>query len=266
MKDRFGREINYLRVSVTDRCNLRCRYCTPAEGVTLLPQDKILSYEEILDVVVEAAALGVTKVRLTGGEPLVRRDIVRLVQMLAGVEGIKDLCMSTNGILLQEYSQPLADAGLQRVNVSLDAISPPRYRYITRGGDVSQVLAGIGAAREAGLEPVKLNCVVEDSADEPDARAVARFGEQNDLPVRFIPRMDLQEGTFSTIIGGTGGECDTCNRLRLSADGFIRPCLFSDLAYSVRKLGAAQALKTTVRNKPRRGTDCEDCYMRRIGG
>ncbi|MFO7948220.1 MAG: radical SAM protein [Armatimonadota bacterium] len=266
MKDRFGREINYLRVSVTDRCNLRCRYCTPAEGVSLLPREKILSYEEILDVVVEAVALGVTKVRLTGGEPLVRQDIVRLVQMLAGVDAIKDLCMSTNGILLEQFAQPLAEAGLQRVNISLDAMSPQRYRYITRGGAVSRVLAGIDAAREAGLQPVKLNCVVEESADEPDARAVARFGRENDLPVRFIPRMDLQEGIFSTVDGGTGGECDTCNRLRLSADGFIRPCLFSDLAYSVRKLGAAQALKTAIQNKPRRGTSCEQCYMRRIGG
>ncbi len=175
MYDRFDRRIHYLRISVTDRCNLRCVRCMPEEGVQLLPRDRVLSFEQILEVARAAAAAGVDKVRLTGGEPLVRRDVVTLVAMLAGVAGIRDLAMTTNGILLAALAAPLRDAGLHRVNVSLDALDPERYRRITRGGDVRQVLAGIEAARKAGLAPIKINCVVEKTSAEPDARAVAAF-------------------------------------------------------------------------------------------
>lgn len=266
MKDPFGREINYLRVSVTDRCNLRCRYCRPAQGIPLVPSDDILSFDAILEVVLEAVALGVNKVRLTGGEPLVRPHIVHLVEMLSQIHAITDLCMSTNGTFLARHADALAAAGLGRVNISLDTMSPDRYAYITRGGDIDTVLAGIEAARAAGLDPIKLNCVVEKSAHEPDARAVAHFARDNDLQLRFITRMDPPTGQFSVVQGGTAGDCEHCNRLRLSPDGLVIPCLFSDIAYSVRELGAANALKTAIRNKPKHGGPCHHNWIATIGG
>ena len=150
MIDSYGRQIDYLRISVTDRCNLRCTYCMPAEGVPLVCRREILSYEEITGVARAAAAIGITKIRLTGGEPLVRRDLVRLVEMLAVIDGIRDLAMTTNGILLPHHARTLAAAGLNRVNISLDATNPHRFTEITRGGDVRQVFAGIEAAQWSG--------------------------------------------------------------------------------------------------------------------
>jgi cyclic pyranopterin phosphate synthase len=266
MKDRFGRSIEYLRVSVTDRCNLRCRYCMPEEGVTFIPREKILSYEEIAEVVRVAARHGVWKVRLTGGEPLVRRDVSRLVAMLAPIPGVRDLAMTTNGLLLARFAEELAKAGLRRVNVSLDALDAARFREITRGGDVRQVLAGIEAARKAGLVPIKLNCVVEEHAGEQDARAVAQWGREKGFEVRFIRRMNLAQGAFSLVEGGSGGDCAHCNRLRLSADGFLRPCLFSDLRVSVRELGPERAFEEALRRKPKAGDRNRAGGMHSIGG
>lgn len=266
MTDPFGRTITYLRISVTDRCNLRCDYCMPREGVSLLPHEAILSFEEIAVVAQVAAGMGISKVRLTGGEPLVRRDIELLVGMLARIEGIDDLAMSTNGTLLAGHAAALAAAGLGRVNVSLDAIRPERYAEQTGGGDVRDALAGIDAARAAGLCPVKINCVVASSSAEPDAQDVARFAREQGLEARFIRRMDLAAGRFSIVEGGSGGDCPRCNRLRLTSDGFVRPCLFSDLRFSVRELGAERAIEQAVREKPRAGTCCTCNAMHAIGG
>ena len=266
MRDRFGRTIDYLRVSVTDRCNLRCRYCVPEGSVELLPADEVLSFEEIAEVTRTAVGMGVTKVRITGGEPLVRRDIAVLVRMLAGISGIRDLAMTTNGTLLPAYAADLAAAGLQRVNISLDTLSPARYRYLTRGGDVRQALEGISAARAAGLQPIKLNCVVAASPEEPDARAVARFAHENSFDVRFIARMDPRAGSFSVVQGGDGGDCARCSRLRLSSTGLVRPCLFSDLGFSVRELGAAEAIRRAVEHKPKAGGPCTRNWIRTVGG
>lgn len=266
MIDSYGRRIDYLRISVTDRCNLRCTYCMPPEGVPLAWRTQILSYEEIAEVVRSAAAMGVTKIRLTGGEPLVRRDLVRLMKMLAAIDGIRDLAMTTNGILLPRYARSLALAGLHRVNVSLDAMAPDRFAEITRGGDVRQVLAGIEAARAAGLTPIRLNCVVESNSCEPDARDVAAFAQAADMEVRFIRRMGLDNGAFSVVEGGRGGDCPRCNRLRLTSDGRVRPCLFSNLSFSVRELGAARALAMAVACKPQIGSACTDLAMHAIGG
>ena len=155
---------------MTDRCNLRCVYCMPAEGVPLARHEDILSFEEIAEVTRTAVEMGVDKVRITGGEPLVRRGITRLVEMLAGIGGIRDLAMTTNGVLLAEFAAGLKQAGLGRTNVSLDTVDPQRYRRITRGGELTRALAGIDAAAAAGLTPVKLNCVVEESSCEPDAQ------------------------------------------------------------------------------------------------
>jgi len=263
--DPFNRRITYLRVSVTDKCDLRCVYCMPEQGVPTLRHEDVLSFEEIEDVVRVAVSLGITKVRITGGEPLVRRDIVRLVSMLSKIMGIHDFAMSTNGQRLESFAQELAGAGLQRVNVSLDSMDPQHYAQITRGGDVKRVIAGINAARRAGLWPIKLNCVIQESPEEKDARSVAAFGRREGLDVRFIKRMNLATGVFSRVIGGSGGDCAQCNRLRLSCDGFVRPCLFSDMGFSVRLLGAETAICKAVQAKPRRG-DISTGTFNSIGG
>ncbi len=266
MKDSFGREITYLRISVTDRCNLRCRYCMPAEGFKMLRHEDIMSYEQIADVVRQAVSLGFRKFRLTGGEPLVRRGVTDLVAMLSRIDGVEDLSMTTNGTLLAACAKALKAAGLGRINVSLDATDPARYKAVTRGGDVADVIAGIDAAIEADLSPVKINCVVAESSDEPDARAVAAFGAARGCQVRFIHEMNLPTGRFASVEGGKGGDCAVCDRLRLTSDGFIRPCLFSNLRYDVRELGAAGAISQAITAKPRAGATCDDRAMNGIGG
>ena len=175
MLDSYNRSLNYLRVSVTDRCNLRCVYCMPAEGIRLIDHSEILSFEEILEVIKEGILLGVSRVRITGGEPLVRRGVVDLVKMIAGLDGITDFGMTTNGILLEQFAGDLSKAGLHRLNISLDTINPEKYRQITRGGDIEKVFRGIKAAREAGISPIKINCVVKNSSLEPDAMEVRDF-------------------------------------------------------------------------------------------
>ena len=266
MIDRFGRTIDYLRISVTDRCNLRCRYCMPPRGLQLLRHEDILSFEEIVDVAQSAVGLGVTKIRLTGGEPLVRRGIETLVGILADIKGLVDLAMTTNGLLLSEFAMKLASAGLRRVNVSLDAIDPEHYAAITRGGDVRQVLAGIEAARQAGLNPVKINCVLGPSGVDRNAKDVAEFAQREGFEVRFIRQMNLAAGSFHVIEGGSGGNCPLCNRLRLTSDGQIRPCLFSDLSFSVRQFGAVEAIMRAVANKPQAGSTCSNRPIHTIGG
>jgi len=279
MKDPFGREITYLRVSVTDRCNLRCRYCKPSAGLKLLRHEDILRYEEIVDVVKAAVDMGFHKIRLTGGEPLVRHGVLALVSMLSRIDGVDDLAMTTNGTLLAGKAAALKAAGLQRVNVSLDAIDPARYEHLTRGGRVADALAGIDAAIAAGLTPVKINCVVAQRPDKPDddvdpcgfenapdARAVAAFAAQRGCQVRFIREMNLANGEFWVVQGGKGGHCPSCDRLRLTSDGFIRPCLFSNLKFDVRKLGPRQAIRLAIAAKPQAGQTCNDRTMNGIGG
>lgn len=254
MFDSFKRHIHYLRISVTDRCNLRCRYCMPEEGVNLMRHEDILRFEEIVEVVETAVSMGVDKVRITGGEPLVRKDIVELVRLIAAIPGIKDFGMTTNGILLEKFAFQLKEAGLHRINVSMDSLDPSRFREITRGGDVVQVLRGIEAAKQAGLHPVKINCVISQSPDEEDARMIRAFGDSRQMQVRFIREMDLENGEFYAVHGGSGGNCRQCNRLRLTANGLIKPCLFSELEYSIREHGIKQALELAVGNKPECGT------------
>lgn len=266
MFDRFNRKINYLRISVTDRCNLRCTYCMPESGVDLISHSEILSFEEILEVVTTGVKLGIDKVRITGGEPLVRKGIVDLVGMIAKVPGIKDFAMTTNGTLLDKLALPLKKAGLHRVNISLDTLNPGRYASITRVGNIRQVLAGIDAAKKAGLNPVKINCVIKASPMEEDARQVAAFCKENDLEVRFIKEMDLEEGVFSKVIGGEGGHCKSCNRLRLTANGKIKPCLFSDLEFDVREPGIEPAILRAVGLKPKSGSENKINKFSNIGG
>jgi GTP 3',8-cyclase len=266
MRDPFGRSIDYLRISVTDRCNLRCWYCAPTRNWNLLRHDELLSFDEITAVVHAAAALGFTKVRITGGEPLLRPGLVDLIRRVAAVGGVEDLGLTTNGTLLAETARELRDAGLHRVNVSLDTIDPVRFSETTGGGDVAEVLQGIEAALAAGLRPVKLNCVVENFPDEPDALAVAAWAAKHGCEARFIPRMDMEQGVFSRVFGGAGGDCPACNRLRLSSAGLILPCLFSEPAFSVRELGPQEALRRAVEAKPKAGGRCSQNWMHGIGG
>jgi cyclic pyranopterin phosphate synthase len=253
MFDSFNRRINYLRISVTDRCNLRCEYCMPAKGIELIPREHILTFSEIAEITRIAVGMGVTKVRITGGEPLVRRRIVELVEMIAAIEGVEDFGMTSNAIALPQFAQPLFDAGLHRLNISLDTVDPQRFRELTRCGELADAVAGIDAAVAAGFDPIKLNCVIEASSNEPDARGVAAFGAACGLPVRFIRKMNLATGEFWQVEGGDGGKCSACSRLRLSSDGKLYPCLFSDLSYDVRELGIEQAIHAALEGKPQSG-------------
>lgn len=253
MFDRYNRRINYLRISVTDRCNLRCVYCMPAEGVVQLSHNDILSFDEITEVARVAVGLGFDKIRITGGEPLVRKGIVELVKMIAGISGVNDLAMTSNAMFLPKYARDLKDAGLHRVNVSLDTLDPDKYAEITRGGDINEVFAGLKAAEKAGLNPIKINCVINSSSDEPDARMVRAFAEKNAYEVRFIHMMDLEKGYFQPVEGGEGGNCSSCNRLRLTSNGLIKPCLFSTRGYSVRELGPKKAILEALQKKPKQG-------------
>jgi GTP 3',8-cyclase len=266
MYDRFDRHIDYLRISVTDRCNLRCMYCMPAEGIELLRHEDILSFDEIAEVARIAVEMGVRKIRLTGGEPLVRRGISDLVKMIAGIEGIEDLSMTTNGIMLDKFAVRLKEAGLQRINVSLDTIDSLKYRYLTRGGSLENVLEGLRIAGEAGLSPIKINCVTGDLTNEDDAIGVKRFAAENNYEVRFIRQMDLARGEFYVVEGGDGGNCSQCNRLRLTSNGMVKPCLFNATGFNVRELGAREAILKALDNKPKCGTFNREEEFSRIGG
>lgn len=266
MLDRFDRELNYLRISVTDRCNLRCTYCMPEEGIRLFNHREILTYNDIAGFTKVAASKGVTKVRITGGEPLVRKGVSALVRMISDIEGITDLSMTTNGTLLKQFALELRAAGLQRVNISLDTIDPVRFKEITRIGNLNDVFEGITAAKEAGLSPVKINCVIKESREEEEAKKVTEFCIDNKLEIRYIRQMDLVHGHFSVVEGGTGGNCSLCNRLRLTSNGKLKPCLFSNLEFDIRDLGYERALQMAVDAKPECGTKNNTGAFYNIGG
>jgi len=265
MLDAFGRDIGYLRISVTDRCNLRCVYCMPEEGVRLLPHDGILSFEKIETIARAAVGLGMTKIRLTGGEPLVRKGIVDLVAMLGAISGLKTLAMTTNGTLLAPLAPALAAAGLDSVNISLDTLDPERYRRITRGGDVKAALAGARAARECGLG-VKFNMVVMEDTALEDIEALRDFAVSLDAGMQTISRYSLQEGKKD------GGEfdrpppCGQCNRIRLLANGILRSCLHSDIDIPVDFNDIEASLKAAILCKPIHGDVSSTISVGQIGG
>jgi len=278
LSDSFQRPIDYLRISVTDRCNLRCIYCMPAEGINLFPHEDILSYEEIYQIATAAAELGIKKVRITGGEPLVRIGLPSLVRMLAQIDAIDDIALTTNGTLLSQYADELKAAGLQRVNVSLDTLKPDKFRLITRGGDLAAVLESINAAGAAGLNPIKINMVVMAGNNDDELLDFARKTADEGWHIRFIEYMpfnremagssfvsvnEMRErlatlgelepctfkgngpakyyrlphanGTIGFITPVSEHFCFRCNRLRLTADGKLRPCLLSDREIDLRQ-------------------------------
>jgi len=291
--DPFKRKINYLRISVTDRCNLRCRYCMPEEGIPLISHDAILTYEEILRIVRVFAAEGISKVRLTGGEPLVRKGIVDFISRLSQIEQIKDLSLTTNGILLREFARDLKQAGLKRINISLDSLKKDRFLQITRRDGFEQVWAGIEEALRVGLSPIKINMVAIKGLNDDEIESFAQLTIHLPLTIRYIEYMpsgngeEWKESDILTIpqiksrlenigklipipsdqwdgpakrfrIDGAIGEigligavsshfCEECNRIRLTPDGRIRTCLFSDDEIDVREIlrngGTDQDLK-----------------------
>jgi cyclic pyranopterin phosphate synthase len=301
--DSWGREIRSIRVSVTDKCNFRCRYCMPAEGLEWLPREEVLSFEEITRIVRVLSEMGVDEVRLTGGEPLVRRDLPVLVSFLAEIPGVHDLSLTTNGVLLDRLAGPLVEAGLRRLNVSLDSLSHVRFAEITRRDALDRVLAGLEEAeRYPELRPIKVNCVAMRGFTEEEVPALAELARHKPYVVRFIEFMPLDaDEAWSDDEVLTGGEirglieerwpleeipakpsstarrfrfadgageigfvnpvsepfCSSCDRIRLTADGQLRTCLFSrrewDLKAPLRE-GAtddelAQLIRFAVRHK-----------------
>ena len=296
MQDGFGRRIEYLRISVTDKCNLRCVYCMPEEGLPWLRRDEILSYEEIAQVVRVMAGVGLRKVRITGGEPLVRRDLPALVRMIRAVPEIEDVSLSTNAVLLEEYADELRAAGVDRVNVSLDSLRPERIDAISRReGSAEAIFRGLAAAERAGFAPIKVNCVVMRGRNDDEVADFAAITRERPWHVRFIEVMptgdnlgvsadefvssdemlariaetgDLQPvrgpagngparyfafpgaaGTVGVITPMSHNYCDRCNRMRLTADGQLRPCLFGHIQTNLRDpLRRGEPLEPLIRH------------------
>ncbi|QEK11570.1 GTP 3',8-cyclase MoaA [Crassaminicella thermophila] len=279
MKDPFGRSINYLRVSVTDLCNLRCKYCMPKEGVYKRKHEQILSIEEIFKVVKASVNLGIEKVRITGGEPLVRKGMIHLIEKISNLEEIKDVALTTNGTLLKKYAKDLKHAGLKRVNISLDTLKAEKYSEITRGGRLGDVLEGIEEAKKIGLFPVKLNVVVIGGFNDDEIMDFVNLTIKENIEVRFIELMPIGQASkwakskflsndvlkyqlkdlipvyegdksspaqyfkFADAKGKVGfinpishHFCKYCNRIRLTADGRLKPCLHSNKEIDLKSI------------------------------
>jgi cyclic pyranopterin phosphate synthase len=321
MEDGFGRRIEYLRISVTDKCNLRCVYCMPEEGLPWLKREQILRYEEIARIVRVMADVGLRKVRLTGGEPLVRRDLSALVRMIRAVPGIQDIALSTNAVLLEDQAEELRDAGVDRVNVSLDSLRADRIDAISRRvGSAQAIFRGLDAAERVGFGPIKVNCVVMRGRNDDEVADFAAITRERPWHVRFIEVMptgdnlgvqadefvsademlerirgtgDLQpvagpggngparyfafpgaRGTVGVITPMSHNYCERCNRMRLTADGQLRPCLFGHLQTNLRDpLRRGEPLEPLIRHtlsvKPERhwlehGTDAGSGGLRAL--
>ena len=287
MKDTYGREISYLRLSVTELCNLRCRYCMPEDGVFKKRHEDMLTHEEMVLAVKAAASLGITKLRITGGEPLVKPDIVPLCREMAQIEGIRELCLTTNGTLLPRLAAPLREAGVDRLNISLDTLDGSKYRRITRRGELSQALQGIEAALREDFRKIKINAVLIGGFNDDEIPALAELTRRYPVDVRFIEMMPMYDsGDFGpeafipyTVVterlpelepaaadGGVaklyrlpGAQgniglispvsahfCAACNRIRITADGKIKPCLHSSEEISIKGM-SLEEMKETIR-------------------
>ena len=294
MIDSFGREIKYLRLSVTELCNLRCRYCMPEDGVCKKSHAQMLTQEEMLMAIRAAASLGITKLRLTGGEPLVKPNIVSLCQGAAATPGIRELCLTTNGTLLPKLAKPLQEAGVDRLNISLDTLQADKYRFITRRGELKEALDGIDAAQEAGFSSIKINTVLIGGFNDQEIRTLAELTLDRPIDLRFIELMPMYDsGDFGpeaflpyTVVterlpelepaaadGGVaklyrlpGAQgniglispvsahfCAECNRIRITADGKIKPCLHSSEEISIKGMSLEEmerTLRKAILEKP----------------
>ena len=309
MIDRLGRNITYLRISVTDKCNLRCRYCMPEEGVCKRSHADMLTEDEFITAVEAAASLGITKLRITGGEPLVKKNIVSICRRAAAVDGIKEVCLTTNGILLPELAAPLKEAGVKRINLSLDTLDPDKYAYITRIGKLENFKAGLDAAFAAGFEKIKVNAVLIGGFNVDEIAQLADLTRQYPLDMRFIEMMpmydsgDFDEKAFvpyshvlevlpeAEAVPHDGGVaklyrlpdakgniglisplnahfCGECNRLRLTADGMLKPCLHAADEYSIKGMdfdGMKAAMEQAIWNKPAWHGDLDALNRSRAG-
>lgn len=279
--DTYGRRINYLRLSVTDRCNMRCCYCMPAQGVAKLGHTEMLSYEELFRVASACVAQGIEKIRVTGGEPLVRRGLVPFLESLAGMPGLRELVLTTNGLQLEELALPLKQAGVARLNISLDSLRPEVFARITRGADLAKVLTGIKAAEQAGFGPLKINMVVMRGVNDEEILDFAALSIDKPYTVRFIEYMPTLNdegwgaqsmpgseilariaerypllpmvssemagparnfkiqgaaGAIGIITPVSGHFCESCNRIRVTAAGMVRGCLFSEQGVDLKPL------------------------------
>ena len=294
MLDSYDRNINYMRISVTDLCNLRCRYCMPADGVCKRPHTEMMDFEEISMAIRAAASLGIRKVRITGGEPLVKKGIVDICRDAAATEGIEEVCITTNGVLLPELAAPLHEAGVKRLNISLDTLKPDKFEYITRVGKLSDVIDGIEAAMDAGFEKIKINAVLIGGFNDDEIEDLANLTRKWPVDMRFIEMMPMYDsGDFKsdafipyTVVtdklhelekvpadgsvaklyrfpDGLGNVglispvsahfCRECNRIRLTSDGKIKPCLHSNAEYPIKGLDYGQMVeqfKTAIMAKP----------------
>ena len=309
MIDRFGRDITYLRISLTDKCNLRCRYCMPADGVCKKDHSEMLTEDEIIRAVEAAVALGITKVRLTGGEPLVKKNILSICRRIAAVEGIREVCMTTNGLLLPQLARQLKEAGLSRLNLSLDTLQPDKYAYITRIGKLEDFQAGLQAALEAGFQKVKINSVLIGGFNDDEIEDLAALTLRYPVDMRFIELMPMYDsGDFgidayvpysrvleklpdAVVMPRDGGVaklyrlpgalgniglispvsahfCGECNRLRLTADGKLKPCLHAADEYDLKGLdfeGMKAVMAQAIRNKPSWHGDLDALNRSRAG-
>ncbi len=293
MLDSFAREITYLRISITDRCNYRCRYCMPEEGVEKRAHGDICSLEELRDMAAAAVRCGVKKIRVTGGEPLVRRGAVDFCRMLSEIPGVEELCLTTNGSLLAEQAAALREVGVTRLNVSLDTLKEERFRAITRAGTLSDVLRGLESAERAGFEKIKLNCVLLGGVNDDEIADFAALTRAHDWQVRFIERMPMgcgrdfgaylpaqtvlercpelepvshdgvaaccrfpsAKGTVGLIAPMSHAFCSECSRIRITADGKLKPCLHSAAELSLRGLSGDEleaAIRRGILMKPER--------------
>ena len=266
MYDRYNRRITYLRISVTDRCNLRCSYCVPACGVRSLEYHEILSFEQITEIATAAVGMGIEKIRLTGGEPLVRKGIVQLVGQLATIPGLRVLGMTTNGLLLRRYATGLRTAGLDSINISLDTLDPVRFHALTRGGRIEDAIAGVDAAVAAGFAPIKINAVVDDQTDSADVQRLREFCLERGVQLQRIGRyrLDTAKPTYERL--ERPPRCSVCNRLRLTADGKLKPCLHSNVEIPIDFRDIEDAICRAVSAKPAEGTVCTNRAMSAIGG
>jgi len=268
--DQHGRRIDYLRVSVTDMCNYRCSYCMPAEGIPLKPHRDILSYESIALIASSAGKLGFTKIRLTGGEPLVKRNIESLVEMISLTGKYREITMTTNGALLtDEKAHKLKSNGLTRINISLDTLDPFRFSELTRGGNINDVFAGIEAAKKAGLYPIKINMIIFAGTKPDEIKAMRSFCDKNKLTLQTIKHFSLYNRENESDYPHTFDRpqsCDLCNRLRLTADGYLKSCLFSDRETKVDLNNIEQSIREAIGVKPLHGTACANRMMCQIGG
>ncbi len=309
MIDRLGRDITYLRISLTDKCNLRCRYCMPEEGVCRRQHREMMSEDEIVTAVEAAASLGIRKIRLTGGEPLVKKNILSICRRVAAVEGIREVCLTTNGILLPELAVALKEAGVKRVNVSLDTLDDEKYAYITRIGKLEQFRAGLQAALEAGFDKVKINAVLIGGFNDDEIEALANLTMHYPVDMRFIELMPIQDhdefgeeayvpyskvleklpeavpvakdggvaklyrlpgakGNIGLISPISAHFCGECNRIRLTADGKLKPCLHSGDEYSIRGMNREEmkaAFEQAIWNKPAWHGDLDAVNRSRAG-